>query len=98
MVYLIHFDRPLHHARHYLGYCVDGNLQVRLIRHRGGHGARILAALRRLNIGWRVVRVFDGDYRLERRLKRQHKIRSYCPVCSERPWTPRDTKVLLHVD
>ena len=38
MIYLIHFDRPLHHARHYLGYCADGTLEVRLIRHRAGRG------------------------------------------------------------
>jgi hypothetical protein len=98
MVYLIHFDRPLHHARHYLGYCADGTMEVRLIRHRAGRGARILAALRRVDIGWRVVRVFDGDYRFERRLKSLHKIWHYCPVCSTSPWTPRGAKELLRAD
>jgi hypothetical protein len=98
MVYLIHFDHPLHHARHYLGYCADGTLQVRLIRHRAGRGARLLAVLRELNIGWRVVRVFEGDRRLERRLKNQHKIRGYCPVCSARPWQLRVTKECLRAD
>jgi hypothetical protein len=85
MVYLIHFDRPLHHARHYLGYCADGTLEVRMIMHRAGRGARLLAVLRELGIGWRVVRVFEGDRKLERRLKNWHKARSLCPICSERP-------------
>jgi hypothetical protein len=87
MIYLIHFDRPLHHARHYLGYCADGTLEVRLIRHRAGRGARLLAVLRELNIGWRVVRVLEGDRKVERRLKGT-SVR-LCPVCSARPAQPR---------
>jgi len=88
MIYLIHFDRPLHHARHYLGYCADGTLEVRLIRHRAGRGARLLAVLRELNIGWRVVRVFEGDRKIERRLKASGRVR-LCPVCRARPTQPR---------
>ena len=91
MVYLIHFDRPLHHARHYLGYCADGTLEVRLIRHRAGRGARLLAVLRELNIGWRVVRVFEGDRHLERRLKGRSSSR-LCPVCTARPVQPRPAR------
>ena len=77
MIYLIHFDRPLHHARHYLGYCADGTLEVRLIRHRAGRGARLLAVLRELNIGWRVVRVFEGDRQV--RAQAQRKFRPVVP-------------------
>ena len=94
MIYLIHFDRPLHHARHYLGYCADGELQVRLIRHRAGRGARLLAVLRGLGIGWRVVRTFEGDRHFERKLKNRRNARYLCPVCSirpvqlRRPWIP----------
>lgn len=89
MIYLIHFERPLHHARHYLGYCADGTLQVRLIRHRAGRGARLLAVLRTLNIGWEVVRVFEGDRHFERTLKNRRNTPRLCPVCSVRPVTPR---------
>ena len=85
MIYLIHFDRPLHHARHYLGYCADGTLQARMIMHRAGRGARLLAVLRTLNIGWEVVRVFEGDRRYERRLKNRHNAPQLCPVCRGRP-------------
>ena len=88
MIYLIHFDRPLHHARHYLGYCDDGTLEMRLIRHRAGRGARLLAVLREQNIGWRVVRVFEGDRRLERRLKANSRVR-LCPICCLHPAQPR---------
>jgi hypothetical protein len=97
MIYLIHFDRPLHHARHYLGYCADGTLQVRLIRHRAGRGARLLAVLRELNIGWRVVRVFEGDRRIERRLK-NYRSCHLCPVCCIRPAQPRAARKVLPAD
>jgi hypothetical protein len=97
MIYLIHFDRPLHHARHYLGYCADGTLQVRLIRHRAGRGARLLAVLRELNIGWRVVRVFEGDRQFERRLKGSGSTR-LCPVCRVRPVQPRAAPKALSAD
>lgn len=91
MVYLIHFDRPLHHAKHYLGYCADGTLEVRLIRHRAGRGARLLAVLREFNIGWRVVRVFEGDRKFERRLKGRGASR-LCPLCRVRPVQPRPAR------
>ena len=97
MIYLIHFDRPLHHARHYLGYCADGTLEVWLIRHRAGRGARLLAVLRELNIGWRVVRVFDGDRSFERRLKAKSSVR-LCPVCRVRPAQPRLARKALSAD
>ncbi len=97
MIYLIHFDRPLHHARHYLGYCADGTLEVRLIRHRAGRGARLLAVLRELNIGWRVVRVFEGDRKFERRLKGGSRVR-LCPVCRARPTQPRLPRKRLSTD
>jgi hypothetical protein len=37
-VYLLHFDTPYRHARHYLEYAAD--LDVRLAQHRAGRGAR----------------------------------------------------------
>lgn len=76
MVYLVCFDRPLSHARHYLGYCNDKeeSLEQRIERHRRGDGAKILRAVTQAGIGFKVVRVWeDGDRELERRLKRRKK-------------------------
>ena len=42
-MYLLHFDQPYKHARHYLGWAAD--LQARLDCHRAGRGARLLAVL-----------------------------------------------------
>ncbi len=85
-VYLIHFDRPLGNlnnprgqARHYLGYSDD--LEARLERHREGNGAAIMAAVARAGIDWTVVRTWNGDRGLERKLKNRHNSPQLCPIC-----------------
>lgn len=82
VVYLIHFDRPLHHARHYLGYCNGESLEQRIERHRRGDGSRLMRAVVAAGIGFEVVRVWEeGDRALERRLKNRKKSSKLCPVC-----------------
>jgi predicted GIY-YIG superfamily endonuclease len=78
-VYLIHFDQPLHHARHYLGY--TDNLDERIARHKRGEGARLLQVLLARGIEWEVVRTWEGDRDLERKLKRRKHSDRLCPVC-----------------
>lgn len=77
-VYLIHFDRPYKHARHYLGFTRD--IPLRELRHRAGNGARLMQVVNEAGIGWKVVRVWYGDRYLERRLKK-HSGTRYCPIC-----------------
>ncbi len=87
VVYWIHLEQPLGNlenprgqAQHYLGDSQD--LDARLAAHRGGHGARLLAAANAQGIAWRVVRTWPGgDRGLERALKRRHRHRGLCPVC-----------------
>lgn len=84
MVYLIHFDTPLHHARHYIGFC-RRRLNKRIKKHRANNGARILKALNEQGIGWQVVKVWLGpmaDRTFERRLKNMKGARHLCPVCN----------------
>jgi predicted GIY-YIG superfamily endonuclease len=78
-VYLIHFDRPYHHARHYLGYTDD--LPARLDRHLAGNGGRLLQVVRAAGIGYQVVRAWEGDRGLERKLKKQKGSPRLCPIC-----------------
>jgi predicted GIY-YIG superfamily endonuclease len=81
MVYLIHFDQPLKHARHYLGF-VESDLQQRIDKHKAGTGAKILRAANIAGINWNVVKVWeDGDRNFERSLKNKKKTRCICPVC-----------------
>jgi predicted GIY-YIG superfamily endonuclease len=83
MLYLIHFDRPYRHARHYLGYTRSKKtLPQRIEHHREGSGARLMAAVARAKIPFEVVRTWpDGDRSAERRLKNQKHGPRLCPVC-----------------
>jgi hypothetical protein len=87
-VYLVHFDKPFHHAKHYLGFCDDAGrdtdlaVSSRIDYHRRKKGSRLLAAVVDHGIGFEVVRVWPGATRnFERRLK-GHSSTRYCPVCN----------------
>lgn len=88
MLYLIHFDRPYHHAAHYFGYCADGRVQERLAEHRSGHGSKLLRAVVAAGIAFEVVRTMPGDRKDERTIKRQRHTARFCPVCQKKPRTP----------
>lgn len=80
MVYLIHFERHFHHARHYIGYSENDN--VRLERHRQGNGARLLKAVSLAGIGYEIVRVWpEGDRAFERHIHRRKNSPKLCPLC-----------------
>lgn len=82
MIYLIHFDKPLKHASHYLGF-VESDLEQRIKKHKGGYGSKLMAALKKAGIGWSVVRIWEtGDRNFERQLKNQHGSAPYCPICN----------------
>lgn len=80
VVYLLHFERPYKHARHYLGSTDD--LRERLEQHVRGTGARLLAVVRDAGIAWTIARTWQGDRTLERRLKRHGGMRRLCPRCT----------------
>ena len=79
-IYLLHLDKPLRHARHYVGLADD--LQARLERHASGQGARMLAVCVERGITWRLARTWQGDRKLERQLKRRKDAPQICPVCA----------------
>jgi len=81
VVYLIHFDRALYHARHYVGFTEGEDPDKRLERHRAGHGSKLLRALNMEGIRYRIVRTWKGGRDLERKIKRQHNTARKCPVC-----------------
>ena len=85
-VYLLHFDRPYKHARHYLGW-VAGDLAARLARHAAGHGARLLAVLKDAGIGWQLARTWPGDRHRERQIKNMGSLARRCPLCGVTPRT-----------
>jgi len=82
MVYLIHFNVPYKHARHYLGSCDD--LQARLARHKAGNGARLMEVVKNAGITWQLARTWEGGKGKERELKRQKNSPRLCPICNGR--------------
>ena len=82
-VYLLHFDRPYEHARHYTGWTAD--LAARLEEHRTGRGARLLAVAREAGIGWTLARTWTGDRARERQLKNEGGASRRCPECRVTP-------------
>lgn len=84
MVYLIHFDKPFHHAKHYIGY-VHSDLGGILEAHRNGYGSKVLRALMKAGIGWQVVKLWkEGGRKFEKQLKRRKKTSVFCPICRGR--------------
>lgn len=80
-VYLIHFDKPLKHARHYIGWTM--NLEQRVGAHESGRGSRLLEIVGAAGIAFRVVRTWPGSRKLERKLKNRKYAPRICPVCIE---------------
>jgi predicted GIY-YIG superfamily endonuclease len=78
-VYLLHFNEPYHHARHYLGSASD--LDERLRQHEAGTGARLTQVIREHDIGFTLARTWDGGRNEERKLKRWHNSPKLCPIC-----------------
>ena len=79
-VYLLHFDEPYKHARHYLGYAED--LEARLAQHRAGQAARLTQVIKEAGITFTLVRTWEGGRDLERQLKRWHDSPALCPLCN----------------
>lgn len=78
-VYLLHFERPLRHAQHYLGWALDH--EARLRDHLAGKGSRLVAAVVAAGIGVELVRTWEGvDRHFERSLKNGSH-RHHCPRC-----------------
>lgn len=81
--YLLHFDEPIAHAKHYLGSTT--NLERRISEHRRGYRARLMEVLKERGIGFQVARVWEGgDRQLEKKLKKQKQGTRLCPICNPR--------------
>jgi predicted GIY-YIG superfamily endonuclease len=90
VIYLLHFDRPYKHAKHYTGWTED--LLDRLDRHAAGRGARLVEVIWQAGIGFTLVRLCEGTRRTERAIKNDGGASRYCPACTLHPrdghWTP----------
>lgn len=85
-VYLLHFDRPYRHARHYVGYADDGKLHQRIDAHYNatpgdGKNHRLMQVIRAAGISFTLARVWPGANRQkEKAIKKSSRARA-CPLC-----------------
>jgi predicted GIY-YIG superfamily endonuclease len=86
-IYLLHFDRPFGHAKHYLGWA--RNLDARLAHHDAGTGANILRHALKAGITWTLVRTWEQATRTEERRLKKHSSTRYCPTCQGERYTER---------
>lgn len=87
-VYLIHLQKPLKHARHYVGSTID--LARRIQQHASGsaNSCALLRATYNAGIFWEVVRVWGFDsftdaIDFEYALKKTKNVPRHCPCCAE---------------
>lgn len=80
-VYMLHFNRPVRHARHYRGWAHVDKLDERLAHHAAGTGAKLTALAVRLGIGWQVALTMPGDKHLERKMHNVGGAAKICPIC-----------------
>lgn len=84
IVYLLHFNSPIHHVQHYLGSTQAGRLEQRMFEHASGRGAALTAEAVKRGIGWSISASWITDGReLEQRLKRIRKYSRRCCVCKD---------------
>lgn len=80
--YLLHFDGPLAHAVHYLGFC-ENDLTSRLDYHFKGRGSKLVKAAVAAGCEIFLVRVWKGASRDDERRLKGHSSTRYCPACSD---------------
>lgn len=94
-LYVLHFDQPRHHARHYLGS--SAHLMQRLAQHANGQGSKLTKALWLDCQGWQLAALFipkdptESIRDLERRAKTRKNTAAYCPFCTRDHVAPPGT-------
>lgn len=93
-VYILHFDDPLGHARHYIGS--TGNLLRRLTAHANGAGSALTREACRRGLRWRLgalgVSTWAAMRRNEREVKVQRNAERYCGLCHALPARIKGTR------
>lgn len=82
MIYLLHFSQKFKQAGHYLGSSED--VVARIHKHRTGAGSRLAAAVHREGIEMHLVRVWEGSFAEEYRLKALKNNPALCPICNQK--------------
>lgn len=83
-VYVLHFDPPYKHARHYIGFC-EKEVNTRLATHCNGNGNPLVKAAVAAGSKITVAHVFKGaDRTFERKLKNRRDVCKWCRLCKRK--------------
>lgn len=84
IIYLLHFNEPYKHARHYLGWTMDQeHFEIRLRDHRNGKSkVALMRAVAKAGISFQVARTWNGTLNRERQLKKWSMGPRLCPLCT----------------
>lgn len=80
-VYLLHFDPPVAHARHYVGLVRESTVEERLGQHLTKKGSPLVRAAVEAGSVVTLVKTWPGDASLERHLKDAKNSHRHCPRC-----------------
>lgn len=80
MIYVLHFERAYHHAKHYIGIALDGNVNRRAFEHVTGIGSPLVKAVVEAGIEVYLTLTVPGDRKLERKMHNRHGT-NVCPRC-----------------
>lgn len=80
-LYILCFDKPYFHARHYIGSTAD--FDARVAEHRTGRTTPLLKAILEAGIGFTAHIIGEGGRSEERQLKRQRNSARHCPRCKQ---------------
>jgi len=90
-VYVLHFDPPFQHARHYIGFTMDTTPDRRLKEHLTGRGSPLVYAAHKAGCKITVAKWWKSGCRnFERWLKNRADVYKWClccGFCTRRPAT-----------
>lgn len=84
MIYILHIDPPLKHARHYVGWTKDTDVSRRVEEHltqSGSRPSRLVGAALAAGCAVTLAGTMEGDRNFERQLKNRGGAAKYCPLC-----------------
>lgn len=82
VVYMLHFERPIGKARHYVGSTESPALRARIKRHKSGGGAALTSEAVRLKIPMRIAHIWTAQSRArEQEIKAAGKFSRHCVYC-----------------
>ncbi len=93
-IYILHFEKPFKHARHYIGWAKD--VKKRLKEHTNGNRKSCVLTheLKKAGIGFVVAQLIPGTRNDERTLKNRKNTPRLCPICNG---TYKENSLLLEL-